>query len=206
MIGATADAKLCPVSSASKPLAVLLICVICVSCQSGTSAGELKSDAVSIPDLGFRYLPPTGLKDKTTPEARQLRDHASTYSAKAAEVILDLSSGADDSSPEWHQVWMFLFPRSLLPNLNDAAAEAKMNAAVAGPNSIPVGQPQPLTINGHGFLLSEFERKEPPLLKHARIYTTICKTQLVSFVFVSSSAEALKAMEESLKTLDFSGR
>jgi hypothetical protein len=89
--------------------------------------------------------------------------------------------------------------------LTDAAAEAKMNVSLAGPRSIAVGQPQSTVLSGLGFTISQFEQKEPPLIKHAKIFTTICKSQLVSFALVSNSEEQLSALEESLKTLDFSG-
>jgi hypothetical protein len=92
-----------------------------------------------------------------------------------------------------------------LQNMTDAVAEEKFNVALAGPHSKPAGASESTTIAGRSFMVSEFTQGEPPLLEHAKIYTTICKTQLVSFIFVSNSAGQLKAMEESLKSLDFSG-
>ncbi len=182
---------------------LVLACVISVCCQ--TSKGTNRVDVVSLPDLGLRYTPPAGLTDKTTPASKRFREHAASYTAKAAELILDMSSDDGDSSVEWHQVWMFVFPRAQLSNLDDAGAEAKMNAALAGPRSTSTGRPQAAVLAGRTFLVSEFEQKEPPLTKHAKIFTTICKTQLVSIAFVSNSEEQVKRMEGSLSSLDFSG-
>jgi hypothetical protein len=190
----------------AKIVTLLLGAVISLSCQTAKKAEGPRSEIVSVPDLGFRYTPPPGMKDKTTPASKQLRGHAAAYAAKAAEPILDLVSDGSDTSPEWHQVWVFLLPRAQLANVSEAIAEGKVNTALAGPNASPVGQPQTVTINGRSFFMSEFEQNEPPLLKHAKIYTAICKSQLISFIFVSNSAGQVKGMEQSLKTLDFSGQ
>jgi hypothetical protein len=97
-----------------------------------------------------------------------------------------------------------MLPRAQYSNLSDSAAEGKINTALAGPRASLVGQPQSAVLAGRNFLVSEFEQKEPPLIKHAKIFTTICKTQLVSFVLVSNSSQQVSAMEESVKTLNFS--
>ncbi len=188
-------------------IAAILGASVSLSCQTttnGRAPNEAGGKVISVPDLGFRYTPPADLLDNTTPNGRQLRDHAVSYSTKLVLPILDMSSDDSDTSPEWHQTWIALFPRAALPNLTDAIAERKVSAALAGPYSKPAGEPQNTTIAGRTFLVSEFAQEEPPLLKHAKIYTTICKTQLVSFIFVSNSAAHVKAMEESLKSLDFS--
>jgi hypothetical protein len=179
-----------------------------LSCQTATNGqapNVTKEKVISVPDLGFRYTPPADLLDKTTPESRQLRDRAASYSTKLVLPILDMSSNDTDTSPEWRQVLIAIFPRAQMPNVTDAVAERKVSAALAGPHSNPVGESQSTTIAGRSFLVSEFTQDEPPLLKHAKIYTTICKTQLVSFIFVSNSAAHVKAMEESVKSLDFFG-
>ncbi len=142
--------------------------------------------------------------DKTSAESRQARDHAASYNKRAAMLLLDMSSTDGDTSPDWHQIWLFNFPRVGFQNLSDSAAESKLNVALAGPHANAVGQPQNETIAGHSFLVSEFQVSEPPLLKHGKIYTTICKMQLVSFALISNSAGPLKAMEDSMKTLELS--
>lgn len=189
----------------SKIILLILSADIGMACQA-PSNNEDRASVLSIPDLGFRYTLPAGLNDKTSPASREARDHAGSYTGIAAEMILDMSSDEADTAQNWHQLWMFIFPRANMAGLDDAAAEAKMNAALAGPRSTAVGKPQIVARGGRNFLVSDFEQREPPLVKHARIFTAICKGQLVSFVFVSNSADQVSAMEQSLNTLDFSGR
>ncbi|MGD0271574.1 MAG: hypothetical protein ABSB14_21070, partial [Candidatus Sulfotelmatobacter sp.] len=148
-----------------------------------------KQSIVSVPDLGFSYTPPAGMIDKTSTASVQSRSHAASYSSRATQLLLDMSSGENDTAPDWHHVWMFTLPRAQYSSLSDSAAEGKINTALAGPRASPVGQPKGSLLAGRSFLISEFEQKEPPLIKHAKIFTTICKTQLVSFVLVSNSAQ-----------------
>jgi hypothetical protein len=180
-----------------------LLATICLSCQS---AGNTTPSVTtfSVPDLGFRYTPPARMKDETSPTAREAQGHAATYAGNAAELLLDMSSDESDTAPDWHQLWIFIFPRARLSQLNDSAAGGKMNTVLAGPKATAVGQPKSTLLAGHSFVVSEFEQNEPPLVKHAKIFTTVCKGQLVSFVFVSNSGGQISAMEETLKTLDFS--
>jgi hypothetical protein len=182
---------------------LLLVAGIGLSCQTSGS-GAPNQSIVSVPDLGFSYAPPAGMIDKTSPASVQSRSHAASYSNRATQLLLDMSSGENDTAPDWHHVWIFMIPRAQYSNLSDSAAEGKINTALAGPRASPVGQPQSAVRAGRSFLVSEFEQKEPPLIKHAKIFTTICKTQLVSFVLVSNSGQQVSAMEESLKSLDFS--
>jgi hypothetical protein len=144
------------------------------------------------------------MTDKTTAEAKAARAHAASYSARGAELLLDMSSNEEDTSPSWHQVWIFIYPRNLLPKLDDGAAEERMNNALVGPKAIPTGATLRTMLAGQSFMESEFQLKEPPLTKHAKVYTTLCKGQLVSFAFVSNSSAQLTTMEDSLKALDIS--
>ncbi|MGB8726701.1 MAG: hypothetical protein WCD09_04830, partial [Candidatus Sulfotelmatobacter sp.] len=177
---------------------LLLVAGIGLSCQTSGS-GAPKQSIVSVPDLGFSYTPPAGMIDKTSPASVQSRSHAASYSGRATQLLLDMSSGENDTASDWHHVWIFIIPRAQYSNLSDSAAEGKINTALAGPRAAPVGQPQGAVLAGRNFLVSEFEQKEPPLVKRAKIFTTICKTQLVSFALVSNSGKQVSSMEESLK-------
>jgi hypothetical protein len=191
----------------SAKLKVILLAVcISVSCQKAEKKIVSQGDAVSFADLGFTYTPLTGMIDKTSAESRDARAHAASYTTKAAQLLLDFSSDEGDTAPEWHEVWVFILPRAMLAGLTDSVAESKLSASLAGPASTPVGQPQNAVLAGRSFLVTAFEHKEPPLNKQARIYTTICKTQIVAFVFVSNSADQLKAMEASMNTVKFSNQ
>jgi hypothetical protein len=182
----------------------MLLAGTSLSCQSKAN-GPAEANVFSVPSLGLRYTPPAGMIDRTSPAGKDARTHAAEHTSKTTDLILDMSSDEADTAPAWHQIWIFIYPRTQLSGLTDAAAEAKMNVSLAGPRSIAVGQPQSTVLSGLGFTISQFEQKEPPLIKHAKIFTTICKSQLVSFALVSNSEEQLSALEESLKTLDFSG-
>lgn len=203
MLKATLD--VCARTAAHAAVAALVI-VALPPCQVSAQSQESKAEVFVVPALGLQYTPPAGMNDKTMPASKQLRERAASYTTKAAQLILDMSSVDPDSSPQWHQIWVFIFPRSQVANLSDATAEAKMNTALAGPRATATGDPKATTIGGHYFLLSAFEQKEPPLLKQAKIYTTICKTQLVSFVLVSNSAEPMKGLEDSLKSITFASK
>ncbi len=186
----------------SRIAAFLLSTTLCLSCQT-SSVTKTGVEALLVPSLGIRYTPPSGMLDKTSTESRKLRDRAAEYANKAAVPILDLSSADADNSPAWHQVWITLFPRAQMAGIADGDVKAKLSTALAGPRAKPVGDSQHITIGEQDFLVSEFVQEEPPLVKHAKIYTTVRKTQIVSFVFVSNSPIHVKAMEESLKSLEF---
>jgi hypothetical protein len=186
-------------------LAKAAISAICLGCSLLSYAQASPDRVVVLPDLSVRYTPPEGMTDKSSVTAQQARERANAYRAKAAELLLDMSSESD-TAPEWHQIWLFHFPRAQMANVSDWLAEAKLNSALAGPRAQPVGQPKSAVLDGHSFLVSEFEQTEPPFTKHAKIYTTLCRSQLLSFVFVANSAEQIARMEDSLKSLNFSGK
>jgi hypothetical protein len=183
----------------------LLVAGVGLSCQS-EAKDPVPGNVFSVPSLGLRYTPPAGMIDETSAAGKDARSHAAEHTSKTTDLILDMSSNDADTAPDWHQIWIFIYPRVQLSNLTDSAAQAKINVSLAGPRSVAVGQPRGTVLSGLGFTVSEFEQREPPLIKHAKIFTTICKGQLVSFVLVSNSEVQVRQMEESLKTLDFSGR
>lgn len=188
----------------SRLICTLLAIITLAASFYGQRSNDIADEALVLPDLGLRYTPPPGMTDNTTDASRQARERANSYATKAEQLLLDASSGEADS-PDWRQLWVVHFPRAQLTNLNEWMAEAKVNNALAGPHGVAEGQPQSATFAGHSFLVSDFKQEEPPLTKHARIFTTVCKTQLISFVFVSNSAEGITEMENSLKSLKFSG-
>jgi hypothetical protein len=184
----------------------MLILTFCLGWSLLVFTQTSSERVVVLQDLGVRYTPPEGMTDKSTDAARQAREHAGAYKTKSAELLLDMSSDDSDIAPEWHQIWIFHYPRAQLANLTDWLAEAKVSSALAGPRATPSGQPKNAVLDGHSFLVSEFEQSEPPLTKRAKIYTTICKSQLLSFVFVANSSEQIATVEDSLKSLNFSAR
>ena len=181
---------------------LLLSAAVCSACQSSRESAPAQAKFV-LPDLGLRYTPPVGMEDQTTDAEREARKRAAEYRVKAFNVLLKMSSGQADTDSGWHYVWIVAYPRSGWPSLSDSDVQLKMNSTLAGKSAVGI-QTTAAVFAGHKFVVSEFEQHEPPLLKHAKIFTTICREQLVSFVFVSNSAEWVRTMEQSLKTLEFS--
>lgn len=174
--------------------------IIAWSCQNAAAATQ--GEVFNVPDIGFHFVPPSGMIDRTSQSAREARNHAATN--KTTSLILDLSSNEADTAPNWHRLWIIIRYRGQLANLSDVAAEEKMHTVLGGPKAIAVGKPKTSVLGGRAFVVSEFELNEPPLLKHAKLFTTICKGQILTLVLVSNSAAKVGAMEDSLKTLDFS--
>lgn len=95
----------------AKAIVLVLFAGICLACHSAETCISDNS-TVAVPGLGFTYTPPPGMNGKTSAAGVAMRILAGTYSSKAAQLILDLSSKDDDTSLEWHQVWAFIFSAS----------------------------------------------------------------------------------------------
>ncbi len=192
-------------NSVIKTASLVLGSAICLVFQIAANSAPAEN-TFSVPDLGISYSPPSGMQDRTSAANKEARSHAASYKGGALNLLLSMSSLEPDNVPEWHQMMIVAYPRARWPNLADSEAEKKLSTLLAGGRATPASKPQSTILAGHEFVVSEFEQKEPPLLKHAKIFTTICKTQLVSFVFVSNSSAQVRAMQDSFKTLDLSCR
>jgi hypothetical protein len=121
---------------------------------SGLSQTQEKKPDLSLSEtvysnavLGFRYKAPAGVRDET--ESRRTQIHARAgelHTQKALNLLLAMSSGADDAAPAWRSVTIETYPRSAFSDVDDNSAEAKMTAWVAGtngpgtPRSVALGQ------------------------------------------------------------------
>jgi len=154
--------------------------------------------------LGLRYAPPSGLTDETSDAQESVRERAAAlHTTNTFDVLLRMTSGPDDTAPDWHSVGIQTYARSKFAALDDTAALNKINVWTAGAGATAVGTPEAVSIAGHRFVVSTFERSEPPLLKHARTYSLIRNGKLVSFAFSANSSDKLGALGESLQTLEF---
>lgn len=166
-------------------------------------AGGLKDGVFSEATIGFRYTPPAGLKDETSFARDALKEKAATLrTSNTLDVLLLVTSGPDDTDPEWHAVSIESYSRSRIAG-DDAAAETKMNLWTAGAGVTLTRSPDSLSIAGHNFVVSNFELSEPPLLKQARVYTTIRNGNLIAFAFTANSVDKIARLADSLKTLEF---
>jgi hypothetical protein len=111
-----------------KAARVLLMIIACS--PSTMRAGDSPPSIISIPDFGIRYTPPPRMVDKTSNSATKAREHAASYSIRMAETLLEMASNDDDTSSDWHQLVLFIFPRAQFSQLDDAAAAQKINAAM----------------------------------------------------------------------------
>lgn len=185
------------------PAALLFLLAVPMWPQSDP---ELQDGVFSSKDLKFRFTPPKGLTDETADARNAVREKAAAlHSTNTLDVLLSMTSGPDDTAPDWHSLGIETYPRSRFASLNDDAALTKINVWVAGAGVKTAGDPEPVSISGHHFVVSAFERSEPPLLKHARVYSIIRDGKLISFAFAANSADKLAPLAESLRTLQFLG-
>ncbi len=157
-------------------------------------------------ELGFRYTPPANMFDETDSARESIRTRAEAlHTSNVFDVLLSMGSG-DDTTPEWFAVGIETFPRSKLSELDDSAAKAKINILAAGARASLIGAPRQATFSGQVFVVSEFEQREPPLVKRARVYSTIRGSKLLTFSFSANSAATIDPIAETMQSLEFSGQ
>jgi hypothetical protein len=167
--------------------------------EKASSAGDIYVDR----SLGFRYKLPGGMYDQTQGERAEIRARATErHVGKTFELLLGMTSGKDDLASGWHSLAIETYPRQDLGNLDDIAAETTMNAWVAGISSSP-GTPRSVVLSGQRFSVSVFGEQEGRIRKGAVVWTTIRKGELLSFAFVANSPERLKALAETMRTVQF---
>ncbi|MFZ0310833.1 MAG: hypothetical protein WAL89_21865 [Candidatus Sulfotelmatobacter sp.] len=164
--------------------------------QDTTSAGAVYSD----PAVGFRYTAPSGMRDKTERSRAEVKGRAGAVHANTLDLLLAMSSGPNDAIPDWCSLTIETYPRQALSNLDDISAEAKMSAWVAGIDGLP-GTPRFVVISGQSFAVYVFGERRGSMKKGALVWTTIRRGKLLSFAFVANSAEQLKALAETMKTV-----
>jgi hypothetical protein len=174
-----------------------------IALAKSEQAAPVQSQPYSNVLIGFRYLPPSGLMDKTQRFRAEIQERAKASQAKnSLEALLAMSSGPDDASADWHSLTIETYPRNAVAGLDDGRAEAKMSAWVANSHEAqPVSRS--VVISGQRFAVSIFGVQEGTIAKGAVVWTTIRKGKLLSFAFVANSPQQLKALAESMKTVQF---
>jgi hypothetical protein len=153
--------------------------------------------------LGFRYTPPSEMLNKTELLRNEIQLKAEASNAKnKLDALLAMSSGLNDAAPDWHSLTIETYPRDSVADPDDTSAEAKMSTWVAGISGSP-GKPRTIVLSGQSFLVYVIGEQEGTLKKGAVIWTTIRKGKLLSFAFVANSPEQLKALAETMKTVQF---
>jgi hypothetical protein len=183
-------------------LLVVLISWGAASAQSGqtTPAPWL---AYSNTSLGFRYVPPVEMRDKTERFRSQIQEQAKASGAtQTLSALLAMSTGPDSAVPNWSSVTIETYPRSAVSEPDDAKAEAQMNAWVAHSKDARA-LPKSAVISGQSFSVSVFGLQEGTVKKGAVVWTTVRKGKLLSFAFAANNPEQLKALTETMKSVQF---
>ena len=167
-------------------IALLVLLGAPVWSQTNTSIG-LENGVYSSVELGFRYRLPSGLSDETSYARESLQKKAADlHTTNTFDVLLRVTSGPDDSVPEWHAISIQSYSRAKFVDRDDGAVEARMNQLVAGSGTAAVGKSERESIAGVNFTVSNFEKSEPPLEKHARVYSTVLKGKVLSIAFTAN--------------------
>ncbi len=151
-------------------------------------------------ELGYEFVPPAGMIDRTSAEKRLIEQRAAQlHTSKVLTLRLALRANVRDTDAEWHSVGIESYPREQFANSNDHDAILKMSRWVAGQGA-QSGEISDRGIGGFNFVVSTFELHEGPLIKRARVYTTILKGQLLSIAFSANSPKQLAEIEKSMNT------
>lgn len=176
-----------------------------------TIAGEAQANPVqtgpppgvySNKQFGFHYTPPGGMVDHTESSKRQIQKQATASEGIHVLSLLLAISSEPDNDANWASVTIETYPRSAFSEPNDAKAEAQMNAWVAHSKDVNALPKSALT-SGQSFTVSVFGRREGSVRKGAVIFTTTRRGKLLSFAFATNSPERLKALTETMKTVQF---
>lgn len=154
-------------------------------------------------ELGFRYIPPAGMRDETQVTRAKIHDQAvEKHTTKTLMVLLALTQGADPTSSSWESLTIQSYPRDALAESDDAAAKEKMSVWVVG---LPLTSVRGWNyrLAGQDFSVTAFAAQESSHRRAVVVWTTIRKNQLLSFAFVSNSAEQLQKLTETMKTVQF---
>jgi len=187
-------------------IAIAAVCLLIRGFSAAADDGVLKDGVFSDADLGFRYTTPKSLVDETSDARESVRTRAAAlHTHNTFNVLLSMTSGPDDTAPGWRLVSIETYLRSNFGGLNNAAAETKINLWAAGSHASAVGDPKLVAIAGASFMVSNFEQSEPPLKKHAHVYSTIRNGQLLVIAFTANSEEGVKSLDATMQTLQFGG-
>jgi len=153
--------------------------------------------------LGFRYVQPIEMEDITESSKEEIKAHAAArQTSRAISLALAMSSGGDDTVPEWHSLAIESYPRMAVDDIDDSIAEAKMSAWVAHTKEA-AALPRSVIISGQIFAVYVFGAQEGRVKKGAVVWTTIRRGKLLSFAFLANSPVQLKALAETMKTVQF---
>lgn len=185
-----------------RKLATILMCLF-IQYRYIRAQDEPRDHTYSSQELAFRYMPPGQMEDKTQHFREEIQKRAESSQARnKLHALLAMSTGGDDTDRNWGSVTIETYPRNAVTDQDDMQAEAKMNSWVAHSQE-PYPVARPVVISGQQFAVSVFGVQEGTVTKGAVVWTTIRKGKLLSFAFAANSPEHLKALAESMKSVQF---
>jgi hypothetical protein len=153
--------------------------------------------------LGFQYLIPRGMIDKTNRFREQIHEgEVLSGNPRSLRALFAASSGSNSAAANWGSVAIETYPRSWVSEPDVKKAEAQVNAWVAQSSGRST-YGHSAVISGQTFMVSVFGRREGGGTKGAVVWTTVRKGQFLSFAFVSNSPEVLKDLTESMRSVQF---
>ncbi len=121
------------------------------------------------PELGFRFIPPRGLRDTTLGDQQWIQRRAAELrTTKVLTLLLSSRSGPDDNSDDWCTIGIETYPLQKLGAATDQDAIRKLSRWFAG-NGTETGEPKDLRIGQSHFVVSTFQLREGSLTKQAHI-------------------------------------
>jgi hypothetical protein len=184
-----------------------ILLTIAPSTAAGQNKQYPKGDLANIysnASLGFHYTPPSGMRDQTELLRSQIQeDEGATGTTLAHKVLLAMFSREEGSGPNWRSLTIETYPRSAIPDPDDASAEAKISAWLAHSEDASPSSNKSAIISGQRFSISVFALQDGPVRKGAVVWTTIRKGQLLSFFFAANSPQQLTVLAESMKSVKF---
>ena len=133
--------------------ALLLLMISCgVATAQSQQATSAPRRAYSNATLGFRYIPPSEMRDKTERFRAEIQERAeASHTKETLDALLAMSSGPDDAATDWHSLTIETYPRKAVADLDDASAEAKMSAWVAHSKDASALPRSVIALNGNCF-------------------------------------------------------
>ena len=185
------------------------VVVLSIASENASAPNRAESGLVngvySDSELGFRYVPPAQMRDVTLNDRAEMQRRAAVlHRSTVTDLLLAMSSGPDDTDPDWHSVGIETLSRASWPDVDDFHAETRMNASMAR-GALSVSENQRVTFSSQPFVATEFQLHEDSITKHAKVYTTIRRGRLISFAFSGNSPEQVDKMVETMKSLSFTG-
>ena len=181
---------------------VIILCITAVT-QLKPAPTESHARGYLNNSIGFHYMPPGGMHDKSEQLRREVQEQAEALQTNnTLRVLLAMSSGPDSDAANWASVTIETYPRNAVSEPDDAKAGAQMNAWVANSKNASA-LPKSLVISGQRFTVSVFGLQEGTVRKGAVVWTTVRRGKLLSFAFAANSPDQLKALAESMKSIEF---